>query len=249
MAEHRDDEILRALRLERRIAVSSLATTLSVSEETIRRDLAELERRGLLRRVHGGAVQPRLDHEQPLIERGKQNMRGKTRVGELATTMLGDGMSVFIDTGTTTLAFARQLIGKNITVTTNSLDIALLLGQSLPRVNLTPGTLRTKDNALVGYETIAYIGRYFYDMAFMGIGGCDISLGWMDYEEHESTLRQAIRSRAKRRVMLADFGKYDRQAYLKTFGLEEPLTVVCDRQPPERFLQEFARHEVEVLHP
>lgn len=249
MAEHRYEEILRTLRGEGRIAVSPLATALSVSEETIRRDLAELERRSLLRRVHGGAVPPRLDQEQPLIERGKHNTRGKARVGELATTLLGDGMSIFIDTGTTTLAFARQLIGKNITVTTNSLDIALLLGHSLPRVNLTPGTLRTKDNALVGYETIAYVARYFFDMAFMGIGGCDISLGWMDYEEHESTLRQAMRSRARRRVMLADFGKYDRQAYLKTFGLEERLTVVSDRQPPVRFLQEFARHEIEVLHP
>ncbi|MBB4953594.1 DeoR family glycerol-3-phosphate regulon repressor [Agrobacterium vitis] len=249
MAEHRYEEILRHLRGEGRIAVAVLATGLSVSEETVRRDLAELERRGLLRRVHGGAVPPRLDQEQPLIERGKHNMRGKARVGELAQTLLTDGMSIFLDTGTTTLAFARQLIGKNITVTTNSLDITLLLGQSLPRVNLTPGTLRTKDNALVGYETIAYVGRYFYDMAFMGIGGCDIALGWMDYEEHESTLRQALRSRARRRVMLADFGKFDRQAYLKTFGLEEPLTVVCDKAPPPHFQQEFVRHEVDILHP
>jgi DeoR family transcriptional regulator, glycerol-3-phosphate regulon repressor len=249
MAEHRYEEILRDLRRDGRVAVATLAAGLSVSEETVRRDLAELERRGLLRRVHGGAVQPRLDQEQPLIERGKHNTRNKARVGELAETLLTDGMSIFLDTGTTTLAFARRLIGKNITVTTNSLDIALLLGQSLPRVNLTPGTLRTKDNALVGYETISYVGRYFYDMAFMGIGGCDIALGWMDYEEHESTLRQAMRGRARRRVMLADFGKFDRQAYLKTFGLEEPLTVVCDRAPPSHFLQEFARHDVDLLHP
>ncbi|MBO9099629.1 MULTISPECIES: DeoR/GlpR family DNA-binding transcription regulator [unclassified Rhizobium] len=249
MGEHRFGEILHSLRSEGRVAVATLATALSVSEETIRRDLAELERRSLLRRVHGGAVPPRLDQEQPLIERGKHNMRGKARVGELAETLLSEGMSIFLDTGTTTLAFARRLVGKNITVTTNSIDIALLLGQSLARVNLTPGTLRTKDNALVGYETIAYVGRYFYDMAFMGIGGCDIALGWMDYEEHESTLRQAMRGRARRRVMLADFGKFDRQAYLKTFGLEEPLTVVCDRPPPQNFRQEFALHEVDVLHP
>ncbi|MGA1805130.1 DeoR/GlpR family DNA-binding transcription regulator [Rhizobium sp. HT1-10] len=249
MGEHRLGEILHSLRSEGRVAVAKLATTLSVSEETIRRDLAELERRSLLRRVHGGAVPPRLDQEQPLIERGKHNMRSKARVGELAETLLSEGMSIFLDTGTTTLAFARRLVGKNITVTTNSIDIALLLGQSLARINLTPGALRTKDNALVGYETIAYVGRYFYDMAFMGIGGCDISLGWMDYEEHESTLRQAMRGRARRRVMLADFGKFDRQAYLKTFGLEEPLTVVCDRPPPQHFQQEFALHEVDILHP
>ena len=111
-----------------------------------------------------------------------------------------------------------------------------------------PGTVRTKDNALVGYETISYAGRYFYDMAFMGIGACDIALGWMDYEEHESTLRQALLNRARRGIMLADVGKFDRQAYLKTFSLEERLTVVTDRAPPARFVQEFARHEVEVLH-
>lgn len=240
---------MRTLRSEERLAVSGLARSLDVSEETIRRDLAELERRGMLRRVHGGAVPLRLDQEQPLIDRGRYNLREKARVAERARLLLADGMSIFIDTGTTTLAFARRLIGQNVTVTTNSVDIALLLGSSLPRVHLAPGTLRTKDNALVGYETVSYVGRYFYDIAFMGIAACDATLGWMDYEEHESALRQALRGRARRSVILADHGKFDRQAYLKTFALNETLTVVCDRPPPAHFVQEFARHEVEVLYP
>jgi DeoR family glycerol-3-phosphate regulon repressor len=249
VAEHRFEEMLRALRNDGRLSVSDFSKSLQVSEETIRRDLAELERRGLLRRVHGGAVPARLDQEQPLIERGKHNMRGKARVGEVAEALLTDGMSIFIDTGTTTLAFARRLIGKNITVTTNSIDIALMLGKSLPRVNITPGAFREKDNAIVGYDTVAYVGQFYYDMAFMGIAACDASLGWMDYEEHESTLRQALRRRARRSVLLADFGKFDRQAYFKTFGLEEKLIVVCDRQPPPRFVEEFERNDIEVLYP
>ncbi len=156
MSEHRYQEILTRLRDNGRVSVTPLAQLLSVSEETIRRDLKELEQSGMLRRIYGGAVPPRLDVERPVTERGKVNVRGKARVAELALSLVEDGMSVFIDSGTTTVAFARRLVGRNVTVTTNSIDIALLLGMSVTRVNLTPGMLRGKDNALVGYETLSY---------------------------------------------------------------------------------------------
>lgn len=248
MLDHRHQEILSRLRDAGRIAVSDIAGSLSVSEETVRRDLRELEQRGLLRRVHGGAVPPRLDQERPLVERGKVNTRAKARVGELAERLVEDGMSIFIDTGTTTLAFARHMIGRNVTVTTNSLDIALLLGASVPRMHLTPGMLRTKDNALIGYEPVNYVRRFFYDIAFMGIAACDAGHGWMDYEAHESVLRQTLRGQSRRPVLLADAQKFGRQAYLNTFALDERLTVVCDRSPPAPFADKFARHGIEVVH-
>ncbi|TMV82355.1 DeoR/GlpR transcriptional regulator, partial [Thioclava sp. BHET1] len=199
--------------------------------------------------IHGGAVPPRLDQERPLIERGKHNARSKGRVAELADPLLQDGMSVFLDTGTTTMALARRLIGRNITVTTNSLDIALLLGSGVPQVRLTPGTLRIKDNALVGYETMAYVRKNLYDMALMGISAVDPRLGWMDYEEHESVLRQNLQQHARQSIILADYDKFGIQAHFRTFPLNTPLTVVCDRAPPEHFLKVFAANDIETIYP
>ena len=206
-----------------------------------------LEERGLLRRIHGGAVLPRLDQERPLIERSQLNSREKGRVAALAEGLVEDGMSVFIDTGTTTLALARRLTTRKLTVTTNSIDLALLLADSPARVNLTPGTLRPKDNALVGYDTVDYARRHFFDLAIMGIAACDLAQGWMDYEEHESVLRRALRSQTRRPVLLADSRKFGRQANLQTFDLGAPLTVVTDRSPPAPFAERFARHDIDLV--
>ncbi|SAL29764.1 DeoR family transcriptional regulator [Caballeronia sordidicola] len=249
MSEHRYQEILTRLRDNGRVSVTPLAQLLSVSEETIRRDLKELEQSGMLRRIYGGAVPPRLDVERPVTERGKVNVRGKARVAELALSLVEDGMSVFIDSGTTTVAFARRLVGRNVTVTTNSIDIALLLGTSVTRVNLTPGMLRGKDNALVGYETLSYARRFFYDAAFMGIAACDLNHGWMDYEEHESNLRGVLKLQTRLSVILADIDKFGREAYLNTFPITEKVTVVCDRAPPAPFKEIFAEHDIEIIHP
>ncbi len=230
-----------------RVDVAPIAAALDVSEETIRRDMNLLEQQGLLRRIYGGAVLPRLDQDRPLLERGKLNAREKNKVAQLALPLVRDGMSLFIDSGTSTLALARQLAGRQITVTTNSLTLALLLGSGPTRVNVTPGTLRPKDNALVGYETVAYAKRFFFDIAFMGIGAVDIEHGWMDYEEHESVLRRALKDQARRSVMLVDSGKFGRQANLYTFGLADALTVVSDRAPPPAFLEIFTRHNVDLI--
>ncbi|KQP41203.1 DeoR family transcriptional regulator [Methylobacterium sp. Leaf104] len=249
LTDHRHQEILSRLHGTGRVGVADVAFFLKVSEETIRRDLKVLEARGLLRRIHGGAVPPRLDQERPLQERGKLNTREKGRVAILAEALILDGMSVFIDTGTTTLALARRLTGRNLTITTNSVDVALHLGGGPARINLTPGTLRSNDNALVGYETVAYAQRYFFDLAFMGIAACDLDHGWMDYEEHESVLRRTLREQSRRAVLLADSRKFGRQANLCTFGLAEKLSIVTDKPPPEAFQDAFARHEIETIHP
>ncbi|MCJ2113566.1 DeoR/GlpR family DNA-binding transcription regulator [Methylobacterium sp. E-025] len=247
LTDHRHQEILSRLHGTGRVGVADAAAFLKVSEETIRRDLKLMETRGLLRRIHGGAVAPRLDQDRPLIERGKTNPREKARVAAIAEGLVHDGMSIFIDTGTTTLALARRLIQRNLTLTTNSIDVALLLGGGPSRVNLTPGTLRPKDNALVGYETVAYARRYFFDIVFMGISACDLDRGWMDYEEHESVLRRTLRGQARRSVILADSHKFGLQANLCTFDLSDPLSVVTDRAPPAAFLDRFTRHDIDLI--
>jgi DeoR family transcriptional regulator, glycerol-3-phosphate regulon repressor len=247
LTNHRHQEIMASLHGAGRVDVARIAEALDVSEETIRRDMKLLERQGLLRRIYGGAVLPRLDQDRPLLERGKLNSREKSKIAQLAQPLVRDGMSLFIDSGTTTLALARRLAGRNITVTTNSINVALLLGSGPTRVNLTPGTLRPKDNALVGYETVAYARRFFFDIAFMGISAVDLDHGWMDYEEHESVLRRALKGQARKSVLLVDSRKFGRQANLYTFGLNDVLTIVTDQKPPPPFMEVFTRHDIDLI--
>ena len=112
LTNHRHQEIMTSLHQAGRVEVAGIARLLNVSEETIRRDMKLLEEQGLLRRIYGGAVLPRLDQDRPLLERGKLNAREKARVGHLAQKLVRDGMSIFIDSGTSTLALARGLAGR-----------------------------------------------------------------------------------------------------------------------------------------
>src|SRR5471030_567739 len=122
------DEIMLLLTQHQRVKASDLAQALFVSEETIRRDFKYLEEAGKLRRIHGGAILPRLNEEQPLQVRSRIKPQAKTRIAVCAAKLVSEGMVLFLDTGTSTLALAQQLIGfSQLRIITNSLDIARLI--------------------------------------------------------------------------------------------------------------------------
>jgi DeoR family glycerol-3-phosphate regulon repressor len=247
---YRHECILERLAADKRVSVSNLATQFQVAEETIRRDLKELEVRGLLRRIHGGAVIPRLDREEPVAEREKVFAAEKKRAAHVAVSLLKDGMTIFIDTGSTPSALARALpTALNLTIVTNSLDIAVhLSGQANFRVTTTPGTVRGADRALVGYETVRFAEKFFYDVAFMGIAACHAELGWMDYEEHEAVLRRALVKTARQSVFVTDASKFGRAAHHRTLPLDAVPIVATNAAPPESFVRRFQGLGVRVLH-
>jgi len=249
LTRHRHEVILRRLEREPRVRVSGLAQELAVSEETIRRDLDELEARGRLRRIHGGAVPFRPDQEQPLGERERIRPKEKAKIAQIAAGLVEDGMTVFVDTGSTPLAFARALVGKrDVQLVTNSLDIAQLLASEPGlRIKVTPGWLRSNDNALLGGDTVAFVRRFVFDIAVMGIAACDAQHGWMDYAEEESDLRRILYGQARRNVLICDESKFGRRASVRTFDLSTALTVVTNRPPPPAFSQAFGEAGVEVL--
>ncbi|HEX2529020.1 MAG TPA: DeoR/GlpR family DNA-binding transcription regulator [Geminicoccus sp.] len=249
LTRHRHDVILRRLEREPRVRVVALAVELAVSEETIRRDLDELEARGRLRRIHGGAVPFRTDEDEPLNERSRIKSKEKVKIGQIASMLVEDGMTVFVDTGSTPLAFARALVGRrDVQLITNSLDIAQVLAPEPGlRIKVTPGWLRSNDNALLGSDTIAFVRRFVFDIAVMGIAACDEQYGWMDYGEEESDLRRILYQQSRRNVVVCDESKFGRRASVRTFDLTTPLTVATNRPPPEPFASMFAEAGVEVL--
>lgn len=126
----RHEKILGRLSVDQKILVADMAAQLGVSMETVRRDLKVLEENGQLRRVHGGAMPVVSQQDRPLMERSRIAFREKAAIATLMLPMLEPGLSIFLDTGTTTLALARQLgTLSRLHVFTNSLDIAAVVGQ------------------------------------------------------------------------------------------------------------------------
>ena len=252
LSDARRLSLLQQLTLQGRIAVADVATRMQVSHETVRRDLRALERAGHLRCIYGGAVAqpPHAVQDQPLTGRLQSHRQEKAQIAQIAAALVPPGASIFLDTGTTTLALAQQLAEqKDLSVTTNSLDIArLLAGAGLPQVSVTGGDVRGSDNALVGHVTIAAVRARLFDIAFMGIAAVNIEHGFMDYGSEESVLRQTLVAHAHRGVLLADCSKFGRSARLCTFALGVVRTLITDSRPPSPFAQRFNELGVEVMH-
>ncbi|WP_028615095.1 DeoR/GlpR family DNA-binding transcription regulator [Halopseudomonas pelagia] len=245
------DEIMRRLNGLQRVLVTDLAAELHVSDETIRRDLKHLEEIGKLRRIHGGAILPRLNVEQPLYVRSKIKPRAKAQVAQAALGLIREGMSLFLDTGTTTQALATRLTQfQQLNVFTNSLDIAqILTQQSESRVVLVPGEVRRNDNALIGPHTLEFVSQFHFDIVFMGIGAIDLKLGFMDYEEPEALLRRCLVKQCQRSVILADEGKFDRKTFVKTLPFSGINTLVSNKPLSGDYQTCLEKAHVEVIIP
>ena len=116
-----------------RVSVDSLAAMFSASPETIRRDLSILARNGKIQKVHGGAVLPRMAEEGPFAERMRHNVAAKRRIADRAIPLISSGETLFINTGSTTMLFADELVGlDDLTVITNSAELARILSCGRP---------------------------------------------------------------------------------------------------------------------
>lgn len=246
----RHEMILERLSSDRKIAVATMASDLDVSMETIRRDLKLLEDRGLLRRIHGGAIPVLPQSDRPFQKRSRIAFQEKTAIAALVTPMLKEGMSIFLDTGTTTLAVARELaVVPALTIFTNSIDIGLVVSrQKRHEVRLTGGTVRPDDNALIGYDAIESLRKYHFDLALMGIVGVHLEGGFMDFGDDEAELRRAAARQAGRSIILADHNKFGRLGRLRTFDLGGVDFLVTDKAPPAAYQAALERTSVSVLH-
>src|SRR6202166_3548001 len=156
MAEERRTQILQIVRSEARARVNELASRFSSSAVTIRNDLNELHQRGLVMRSHGGAVLPeKILRESPVYERLKTHAEEQRRIGAAAATLIHDGETIILDSGTTTLEIARQIKNKQgVQIITNGVNIAAeLLDARGVQTFIVGGTVRGDSASIVGRST------------------------------------------------------------------------------------------------
>ncbi len=169
LKEERHRHILDVLGTEGKVLAPELCERLNVSEDTIRRDLQELDSEGKIMRVHGGALS-RLPQSLPYVDRRTQNVEAKSAIGRAAARLLKPSQIVFMDGGTTTLQVARS-IPKNLhlTVITNSPPISAELSEhNGVEIILLGGRLLKESQVVVGPDTIEQIQRYRADLLFLG---------------------------------------------------------------------------------
>jgi len=230
-AEERHRLIVERARTDGRVDVAALAALFDVATETVRRDLTGLERQGLLRRVHGGAIPvERLGFEPGLATRDSVLTTEKDRIAKAALAELPGEGTVLLDAGTTTARLAEALPpDRELTVVTNALPIAMTLSaRPNVTVHLLGGRVRGRTLAAVDTWAVQLLADVFVDVAFLGTNGISVERGLTTPDAGEAAVKRAMIGAARRVVVLADHTKVGVDHFARFGTLDEVDALVTD---------------------
>jgi DeoR/GlpR family transcriptional regulator of sugar metabolism len=235
-APERHLRILELFSSEEFIDSESLCQKLKASESSVRRDLIALERRGSLRRVHGGAVS--LQSSESLQESVWQSNRysaEKQRIGKATAELVEDGQTVILDGGSTVAEVARQLQGRSIQIITNSIPIAEIFYDSkTAEVTLTGGFLYPRLGVLLGPLCEQMLQSVAADVLIMGIGGIT-ETGLSNSNSLIVGSERKMIEVSRRVIVVADHSKFGRSAMVHLATLEQVDLVVSDLELSSNF--------------
>ena len=244
----RDERIIGFVRASGTATVAALSREMGVGPSTIRRDLQRLAGDGRLVRTYGGATLV----ERPVQGIAPQRTRAraeKRRVAAAAAGLVRDGQTIVVTSGSTAVEFARQLVDRReLTVITNSIDVALVLldCEGIQLVVL-GGVIRPRMHSLLGHLTEQACREMRADTLFMGIGAISLERGLMNDYMPEILTDRALRSMATAVVVMADSGKFDFVSPAFVFGLEEVDVIVTDSGVRPEVVEALTARDIRVI--
>ncbi len=232
-AEERQQAMAQLIGQQGRLSVAQLADTFDVTTETVRRDLSSLERIGLVRRVHGGAVPSTSLSviESGLGERDQANTSAKDSIAVAAVQQLPPtGSTVVIDAGSTTARLAGVLPRDvRLTVVTHAVPVAArLAGLAQIELHLLPGRVRPTTHAAVGTDTVAALQDLRADVCFVATNGLSPDFGLTTPDRDEAATKRAIVAAGRRVVVLADSSKIGVETAQRFAVVEDVDVLVTD---------------------
>jgi DeoR/GlpR family transcriptional regulator of sugar metabolism len=251
LAQQRQASILERVRRNGGARVADLVRVLGVSDMTIRRDIEVLAERGLVAKVHGGAVAVEGTTAEPgYAAKAEQQQAEKAAIGRAAATFVKPGGAVGISAGTTTTALARAVLDvPELTVVTNSIPVADLFyrgGRADQTVILTGGT-RTPSDALVGPVAQDAAARINLDVLFLGVHGMSVKAGFTTPNLSEADTNRALVHAARVLIVLADHTKWEHIGIATIAKLSDAHVLVSDSGLPEPAREVLADHVGELV--
>jgi DeoR/GlpR family transcriptional regulator of sugar metabolism len=231
MAEERRTQILQIVRGAGRARVNELSQLFNASAVTIRHDLNELHQRGLVVRSHGGAMLPdSILREPPVLERLKEHSAEKQRIGASAASLINDGETIILDSGTTTLEIARHLKKKQgLHVITNGVNIAAeLLDARDVHVFIIGGSVRGESASISGRFSEEMFDQFSADKLFLSGAGCDLEFGVSGANLEEIMVNRAMLRISREIFLVADSSKFSRRSMTRIAPFSEIDTVISD---------------------
>jgi DeoR/GlpR family transcriptional regulator of sugar metabolism len=251
-ADERQQRIARLVAVRGRARIGELARTFGVTEPTIRKDLTALQEQGFLKRTHGGAIAIHPPIERELADREITHREAKEAIGRACLGLLGDGESVFLDTGTTVGTIATvisadpQAAPRNLVVLTNAINVATALSD-VPGVEhvLLGGQLRRAGGSVVGTLALRNLQGFTVSVAVISASGFS-EVGITVASSAEAEIKATVIEGAHRVVVAVDHSKIGVTDFARICALDAIDTVVIDQSTPD--LEELcALHDVEII--
>ncbi|MFD2443853.1 DeoR/GlpR family DNA-binding transcription regulator [Bacillus sp. CGMCC 1.16607] len=248
LQDKRLETIIQFLHKHERIDVETICEMNQVSRDTARRDLIKLEELRKVIRIRGGAKRPNLNNEiYNYNERMDMAFDAKNKIGKLAASCIHDGDHLILDASTTVQSLSKHIISENLTVVTNSINVASeLTVREKIKINLLGGTLNPKHLAIYGSRAIKNIQDYKVNKCF--IGTCGISSeGLSTSIEEEGILVHEMIKRSDKVFVLVDSTKFNKTFFQNVCDLDAIDVVITEKEIPENMKNLLDEHNIEVL--
>lgn len=245
--------ILQKLKTDSSVSVTELSKEFNVSEVTIRKDLNTLYKRNLIIRTHGGAIlgsSTIATYEDTHIN-NKQliHFREKKAIGKLAASLINDGDTILLDSGTTTLEIARNLHKfERLTIITNAMNVAVeLLAYKRFNVILLGGNLRETSQSTVGPVAESILRMFYCDKLFLGVDSFNMESGLSTPNIEEANINQVMMSRAKEVIAVFDSSKINKRALAFIAPIESLSAIVTDDAIPNNVRSKIKAMKINLL--
>jgi DeoR family transcriptional regulator of aga operon len=246
----RQNNILQWINQRNRITIGEVCEYYAVSEATARRDLESLAANGKVQRVHGGAIAiGKAPPEMPILQRQVDQINEKKRIGVLAASLVKDGETVFLGSGTTVLEVARNLLERqNLTVITNSLPVVILLSDYADiTIVCVGGLLRPSEFSFIGHMAEQVLSEVRADKVFIGVRAINVKEGLTNDYLPETLTDRAILNIGRENIVVADHTKFGRSSTVLLVSIQQIHTLITDTGTPAEVIKEISKQNIRVL--
>ncbi|MCF6136706.1 DeoR/GlpR family DNA-binding transcription regulator [Pseudalkalibacillus berkeleyi] len=222
LTTNRHQIILNVLKKQKTASIHELVDVTSASISTIRRDLEQLEKDNLLKRIHGGAALIQNHLYEPMLEEKQElNASAKEQIGRAAADLVNEGDCLFIDAGTTTKHILPHLQNKKVVVVTNAYLFVEMLIRLEIEVHLIGGRVKGKTGALIGVQAEDSLQSFRFDKCFLGMNGIHTKHGYTTPDPEEARIKRLGLELSKESYVLSDESKFQEVSFSKVADINQ----------------------------
>lgn len=250
--EERESEIMTLIKEKGSASVKYLCDELFVSGATIRRDLIRMEKLGLIRRSHGGAVMPISSSDEPAsILREQENVTAKRMIANIAVDFIKNNCCFFIDSSSTS-GMVIPLLKRfsYLTIVTNGLKNALSLSETTnARIHMASGIIQSHSNSALGSDTVEYISNLHTDLAIVSCGGFELSMGITEAGIEQAKAKVAMVQNSDLVLLLIDSTKFGKKYMARSCSLKDIDYIITDKMPSQEYVEIIENSGCKLLTP